>query len=77
MNGGGSTAGVTVTAVNGVSISVNSVAGLNYSLEYKNSLSDSAWTILPGSSVTGAGGVIILRDTSSPQAQRFYIVIAN
>jgi uncharacterized repeat protein (TIGR01451 family) len=70
-------AGVTVTAVNGVSISVNSVAGLNYSLEYKNSLSDSAWTILPGSSVTGAGGVIILRDTSSPQAQRFYIVIAN
>jgi len=69
--------GVTVSAVNGVSISVNSVPGLNYTLEYKNSLTDPVWTTLPSSSVTGTGGVIILHDPSAPQAQRFYEVIAN
>jgi uncharacterized repeat protein (TIGR01451 family) len=69
--------GVTVTSLNGVSISVQSMPGLNYALEYKNSLSDPAWTLLPSSSVTGTGGVIILHDTSAPLAQRFYEVMAQ
>ena len=68
--------GVAVTA-SGISISVNSALGLNYSLEYKNSLTDPAWTLLPSSTVTGTGGAIILLDTSPLQTQRFYVVIAN
>jgi subtilase family serine protease len=69
--------GLTVTAGNGFSISVNSVSGLNYSLAYKNLLTDPAWTILPSTTVIGTGGVIPLQDPSPPQAQRFYVVIAN
>jgi uncharacterized repeat protein (TIGR01451 family) len=68
---------VGVTAGNGLSVSVNSVVGLNYTLGYKNSLTDPAWTVLPASAVSGTGGVIILHDTSAPQSQRFYLVIAN
>jgi uncharacterized repeat protein (TIGR01451 family) len=69
--------GVAVTAGSVLSISVNSVSGLNYTLEYKNFLTDPAWTILPSSTVTGTGGVITLLDTSPLQTQRFYLVIAN
>jgi uncharacterized repeat protein (TIGR01451 family) len=68
---------VAVTAGAGLSLSVNSVQGLNYSLAYKNFLTDPAWTVLPASTVAGTGGVINLQDNSPPQAQRFYAVIAN
>jgi uncharacterized repeat protein (TIGR01451 family) len=68
---------VTFTASGGLSLSVNSVPGLSYSLEYKNFLTDPAWTILPASTVTGTGGVITLQDSSPPQTQRFYLVVAN
>jgi hypothetical protein len=50
---------------------------LNYSLAYKNLLTDSAWTVLPSSTVTGTGGVITLQDISPTQAQHFYVVIAH
>jgi len=66
-----------LTASNGFSVSLLSVTGLNYTLEYKTFLSDTNWTILPASTMTGTGGVITLQDTTSPQAQRFYQVICN
>ena len=69
--------GVIVTPGAGVSVSINSVQGLNYTLEYKNSLTDPAWTILPSSAVTGTGGVITLQDASPPGGQRFYEVMVN
>ncbi len=68
---------LSVTVGNGLSVSVNSVTGSNYSLAYKNFLTDPAWTILPATTVPGTGGVITLQDISPTQAQRFYVVIAN
>jgi hypothetical protein len=62
-----------VTGTN-VSLSLNSLAGLNYQLQYKNTLQDPAWTpITPA--VAGTGGVITLSDTNGPPwASRFYRV---
>jgi len=62
-----------VSATN-VAISVNSVAGLTYTLQYKNLLEDSNWTdILP--SLPGTGSVLLLQDTNgSVLPSRFYRV---
>jgi len=59
-----------------VTISVGSVAGLTYRLEYKNQLTDPLWTpIVPPAS--GSGGTVILLDTNAPLAPtRFYRVSA-
>jgi uncharacterized repeat protein (TIGR01451 family) len=66
-----------VTAGNGLSISVNSLLGLSYSLAYKNLLTDPSWAILPSTAMTGTGGIIKLQDPSPTQAQRFYVVVVN
>ena len=59
-----------------VSISVTSVSGLTYRLEYKDGLDDPSWTPVPPP-LSGSGGPIILLDTNSPPAQmRFYRVTA-
>jgi uncharacterized repeat protein (TIGR01451 family) len=62
-----------VSATN-VAISVNSVAGLTYTLQYKNFLEDNNWTdILP--SLPGTGSVLLLQDTNgSVLPSRFYRV---
>jgi uncharacterized repeat protein (TIGR01451 family) len=67
--------GIGATGTN-VTISVNSVAGLNYRLEYKNLLTDPAWTpVAPPAS--GTGGPVILLDTNAPfTPTRFYRVSA-
>jgi uncharacterized repeat protein (TIGR01451 family) len=59
-----------------VSISVDSVAGLTYRLEYKNLLTDPSWTpVTPPAS--GTGGPVILLDTNAPfTPTRFYRVSA-
>jgi hypothetical protein len=59
---------------NTLSVGINSVLGLNYSLEYKNSLSDTSWTpILPAT--PGTGGVISLLDPNAGSVPtRFYRV---
>lgn len=80
---GATSAPVTLRVIAGVVFSVQatvggtntfsflSVAGSTYTLEYKNSLSDSAWTaILP--STNGTGGIILLRDPSATVPRRFY-----
>lgn len=55
-----------------VSISISTVAGPSYRLEYKNFLNDPTWTpILPA--MPGTGGTIVLHDTDrSARASRFY-----
>jgi uncharacterized repeat protein (TIGR01451 family) len=68
-------AAVTVTGA-GLSIAISSVAGVNYTLEYKNALTDPAWTVLSSSTVTGTGSPIILRDAAGVSA-RFYRVMCN
>jgi uncharacterized repeat protein (TIGR01451 family) len=59
-----------------ISISVDSVAGLTYRLEYKNLLNDPSWTpVTPPAS--GTGGPVILLDTNAPfTPTRFYRVSA-
>jgi uncharacterized repeat protein (TIGR01451 family) len=62
-----------VSATN-VGISLASVSGLTYTLQYKNSLQDSMWTDIPPS-VPGTGGVLLLQDTNgSVLPSRFYRV---
>jgi hypothetical protein len=68
-------AGVSVSG-SAVSISVPSVGGLNYTLEYKNALTDASWTPLPPT-VTGTAGTIVLQDTNAPTTSRFYRVRAD
>jgi hypothetical protein len=65
-----------LTATN-VSMSVNSVTGLNYTLQYKNNLTDATWiSLLP--SVVGNGSGILLIDTNNPVLpSRFYRVLCN
>jgi hypothetical protein len=59
---------------NGVSLSLPSVPGVSYRLEYKDSLTDVNWTpVLPP--VLGTGAVIVLSDTTKPSlSSRFYRV---
>jgi uncharacterized repeat protein (TIGR01451 family) len=66
-----------VTVAGAFSVSFTSVAGLNYTLEFKALLTDVNWTLLSSATATGSGGVISLQDTNAPQAQRFYRVICN
>jgi len=62
---------LSVTTSN-VSLSLYGVPGLNYTLEYKNALSDPAWLpLLPPT--RGIGGTITLLDTNPPSGpSRFY-----
>jgi uncharacterized repeat protein (TIGR01451 family) len=62
---------LSLTASN-VSLTLDSVSGLSYTLEYKNALSDPAWLpLLPPT--LGGGGTITLVDTSPPSGlSRFY-----
>ncbi len=68
-------ASVVVTGA-GFSVSLQSVAGLNYTLQYKNELTEANWTPIAASTVTGTGGVIVLQDSTPPSA-RFYEVVCN
>jgi hypothetical protein len=58
---------------NGVfSVSVDTLSGQNYFLEFKNSLTDTNWTALPP--VSGDGTLKTLSDLSATSPQRFYRV---
>ena len=52
-------------------LSFPTVTGLNYTVQYKNNLSDSTWQTLNSPALTGDGTTQTLSDSSS-QAQRFY-----
>ena len=58
-----------------VNISFASVAGVTYTLEYKNSLSDPEW--IPVASATANGSVSTLSDPESAGPTRFYRIRAN
>ena len=60
-----------------ISISLQSGTNRNYTLQYKNSLSDPLWTpMLP--SLSGTGGSIVLHDTNAVVSPaRFYRVLAQ
>jgi hypothetical protein len=56
----------------GFSVSVQTVSGRGYALQYKDSLSDASWTTMPP--VSGTGGVITLTAPAGPNGHRFYRV---
>jgi len=57
-------------------ISLNSVTGTSYTLEYKDALADPAWNPIAPSAL-GTGGELLLRDTNAPGSSRFYRVQAQ
>jgi len=57
---------------NTFSVSVATVTGKGYALEFKDGLSDSVWTPLPA--VLGDGEVKVLQDTGAASVTRFYRV---
>jgi hypothetical protein len=61
---------ITIGSTN-VTLSVSSVAGVTYTLQYKNLLSDPSW--LPVSpAVPGTGGLILLQDAAPQSPSRYY-----
>jgi len=64
--------------VNGtnVGISLSGQPGFNYTLQYKNFLTDPSWTSITPS-VPGTGGVITLSDPSPAISSRFYRVVVD
>jgi hypothetical protein len=56
-------------------VTVSTVPGANYTLEFKNSLSDSNWTV--AESLPGTGGAITLTDSSTTNHSRFYRVLVQ
>jgi hypothetical protein len=66
---------VAVTSTN-ATVQFNSVPGLNYTLQYKNALSDSQWfTLHPP--VIGTGATISLIDPNPAASTRFYRVVCH
>ena len=59
-----------------LSLSLLSAVGLTYTLEYKDALSDPAWTPIPPA-VPGTGGPLSFQDTNAlTSPARFYRVTA-
>jgi hypothetical protein len=54
-----------------MSVSFPSVTGLNYQLQYKNTLNDAAWGFA-SPWTPGTGGVLVLQDTNTVFTSRFY-----
>jgi uncharacterized repeat protein (TIGR01451 family) len=67
--------GINITHAS-VSLSFQSAVGLNYTLEYKNLLTDPNWIIL-SPSTPGTGNPLTLSDTNSPPAMRFYRILCD
>src|SRR5665213_903591 len=57
------------------SVVVSTVPGANYTLEFKNSLGDSNWTV--AESLPGTGGAITLTDGTATNSSRFYQVLVQ
>jgi hypothetical protein len=68
-------ANISVTRAN-VSVTFQSVIGLNNTLEYKNLLTDPGWNIL-SPSTPGTGGLLTLHDTNALPVVRFYRLLCD
>jgi uncharacterized repeat protein (TIGR01451 family) len=56
-------------------LSIPTKEGQSYIVQYKNTLTDPAWTDLPGMPVAGTGGILIITDPNAAvQPTRFYRV---
>jgi hypothetical protein len=69
-------AGVPAISTNGITISWNAISGLTYRLQFKNNLTDAAWTDLPGDT-TASNSIAFKLDTAAvTNSSRFYRIIA-
>ena len=67
--------GIRISGTN-VLVSITSLAGKSYQLQYRTSLDNGGWSNVPGATVTGIGGPLTLTDAGGTQpAQRFYRVV--
>lgn len=57
-------------------ITCTTVSGQSYTLEYKNALTDPAWTIIPPA-VPGNGSPLTLTDTTANVPARFYRIVTQ
>jgi len=64
------------TVRTGLMITTTTTPGSSYELQYKNNLSDAAWTSLPPLHLAG-GASMVLTDTNSTATARFYRVHAQ
>jgi hypothetical protein len=62
-------------AAGGFGVTFASQMGVPYTVKYKNSLSDPAWTVLPNMPVTGTGENLTITDAEKGQLMRFYQII--
>jgi hypothetical protein len=60
----------------GMTLSLTTVPGLTYTLEYKTGLNDPTWTPLPPA-VTATGTSLTLQDTNTQVGSRFYRVLCQ
>jgi hypothetical protein len=63
-----------VVSTNGITISWNAITGLTYQVQFKNNLSDTTWTNLPGN-VAASNGVALKLDPAATNTTRFYRII--
>jgi hypothetical protein len=64
---------LTINSDHNLSLSFPTEQGKSYTVQYKNNLSDPAWTDLPGMPVTGTGGNLNINDpTPAGLPSRFY-----
>jgi hypothetical protein len=70
-NSGPAISAINVTE-NGPAITWNSVSGTSYSVFYKDKLSDSLWTPIPGSLLAGGNSLNWVDANASASPQRFY-----
>ncbi|MGA2247637.1 MAG: lamin tail domain-containing protein, partial [Verrucomicrobiota bacterium] len=60
----------------GLSLNWQTVLGQSYQIEYKNNLTDPAWTAL-GTPISGTGGFISVTNNAALAIQRFFRIIAQ
>jgi hypothetical protein len=60
----------------GLLLNWQTVLGQSYQVEYKNNLTDPAWTVL-GGPISGTGGFISVTNNATLSTQRFFRITAQ
>jgi len=68
-------ANLPVISMSGISLSWNAITGLTYRVQFKNNLTDTSWTDLPGD-IPATNVVAVKLDPASTNVTRFYRIIA-
>ncbi|HEV2694424.1 MAG TPA: hypothetical protein VG347_16140 [Verrucomicrobiae bacterium] len=69
-------AGAPAFSTNGISLNWNAIAGLTYRVQFKNNLTDPAWSDLPGDILASNNVALKLDSAAVTNTTRFYRIIA-